>query len=274
MPSSTSARTAGPSARRCGSGATTVVVSALIAVLATGCGGPAARTDSAPPPVVSGAPAAANSSNAPAVDDAGTAARKGSSLVATAQIARVTVRSGPDGGKQSTLKHPTAAGAPLTFRVLERRPGWLKVQLPIRPNGSSGWVAESDVVVTSTPYRLIISMDRHRLDVLREGRRIARHEVGVGKVATPTPKGTYYLTELIQPPDPKGSYGPYAFGLSAFSETLKTFAGGPGQLGLHGTDAPHGLGTDISHGCIRVSNAVITELAADLPLGTPIEIRS
>ena len=96
----------------------------------------------------------------------------------------------------------------------------------------------------------------------------------MGKVATPTPKGTYYLTELIQPPNPEGSYGPYAFGLSAFSDTLKTFAGGPGQLGLHGTDAPRGLGQGVSHGCIRVTNAVITDLAGRIPLGTPIEIRA
>ncbi len=45
-------------------------------------------------------------------------------------------------------------------------------------------------------------------------------------------------------------------------------------MGLHGTDAPHGLGTDISHGCIRVANDVITELAGQLPLGTPVDIRA
>ena len=46
------------------------------------------------------------------------------------------------------------------------------------------------------------------------------------------------------------------------------------QLGLHGTDAPHGLGKDISHGCIRVANSVITKLADELPLGTPVDIQA
>jgi lipoprotein-anchoring transpeptidase ErfK/SrfK len=171
------------------------------------------------------------------------------------------------------MHNPTAIGAPLTFLVLDSRPGWLKVQLPVRPNGSSGWIAQPEVMLSTTPYRLVISMTAHRLDVMYEGRRIARYPVGVGKVATPTPRGTYYLTELIKPPNPSGAYGPYAFGLSAFSDTLTTFAGGPGQLGLHGTDAPHGLGKDISHGCIRVANTVITQLAGELPLGTPITLQ-
>jgi len=199
--------------------------------------------------------------------------RPAASRIATAQVAQVNIHRTPGGEVRSSLPNPTAIGAPLTFLVLESRPGWLRVQLPARPNGSSGWIAGSDVRLSTTQYRLVISMSRHQLDVMYEGRRIARHKVGVGKVATPTPKGTYYLTELIQPPDPDGAYGPYAFGLSAFSTSLKSFAGGPGQLGLHGTDAPHGLGHDVSHGCLRVANTVITHLADRLPLGTPVEIQ-
>jgi lipoprotein-anchoring transpeptidase ErfK/SrfK len=202
-----------------------------------------------------------------------TVTEPGSSLIATARSDDVSIRNAPGGGVRSNLSNPTALGAPLTFMVLERRPGWLKVQLPVRPNGSTGWVAESDVSIAKTQYRLVISMSRHRLDVMHAGQRIARHKVGVGTAATPTPKGTYYLTELTAPPDPSGVYGPYAFGLSAFSEKLQTFAGGPGQLGLHGTDAPRGLGRDVSHGCLRVANSVITQLAGELPLGTPIDIR-
>jgi lipoprotein-anchoring transpeptidase ErfK/SrfK len=201
----------------------------------------------------------------------------GSSLVATALGSRVVVRSGAGSGAAHTLANPTSDGAPLTFLVINESdavPGWLRVNLPQRPNGSTGWVRESDVNLSSTPYRLIISMSKHRLQLLDQGRRVATYAVGVGKVTTPTPRGTYYLTELLRPPNPAGEYGPYAFGLSAYSNTLKSFAGGPGQLGLHGTDDPKGLGHDVSHGCLRVANAVITKLAGELPLGTPIEIRS
>ncbi len=198
----------------------------------------------------------------------------GSSLVAAATTGTVTVWSEAGHGSRQRLSNPTPTGGPLTFLVTQTRPGWLKVLLPQRPNGSTGWISQQQVELATTPYRLVISMSEHRLDVFYQGHRQASHPVGVGKVATPTPTGTYYLTELIQPPDPGGVYGPYAFGLSAFSNTLKTFAGGPGQLGLHGTDAPHGLGHDVSHGCLRVANSVIRQLAEQVPLGTPVEIRA
>jgi lipoprotein-anchoring transpeptidase ErfK/SrfK len=84
----------------------------------------------------------------------------------------------------------------------------------------------------------------------------------------------FYLTALLRQPQPGSAYGPYAFGLSGFSPVLQHFAGGPGQLGLHGTNDPSSLGHSVTHGCIRVSNHVITMLAARLPLGTPIIVRS
>jgi lipoprotein-anchoring transpeptidase ErfK/SrfK len=271
MPSSSVARAVGPVVRRRAHVGALIAAAITIALVGTGCSTPKSAAGSPDDSI----PLSQNQSQTKSQTSQGPgSAEPGSSLVATARGSQVTIRTAPGAGGRSSLKNPTAIGAPLTFLVLEARPGWLKVQLPVRPNGSSGWVAQADVTISTTPYRLVISMSKHQLDVVYEGRRIARHEVGVGKVATPTPKGTYYLTELIQPPNPKGAYGPYAFGLSAFSNTLKSFAGGPGQLGLHGTDAPHGLGKDISHGCIRVANTVITQLAGELPLGTPVDIQA
>jgi lipoprotein-anchoring transpeptidase ErfK/SrfK len=96
--------------------------------------------------------------------------------------------------------------------------------------------------------------------------------VGVGTGGTPTPTGDFYITELLQPDNPNGPYGPYAFGLSAFSNVLYSFAGGPGEVGLHGTNESGSFGRDVSHGCIRVDNASITQLAQNMPIGTPIKI--
>ncbi|MBW3648616.1 MAG: L,D-transpeptidase, partial [Actinobacteria bacterium] len=67
-------------------------------------------------------------------------------------------------------------------------------------------------------------------------------------------------------------YGPYAYGLSGFSTTLDTFAGGEAVIGLHGTNDPASIGKDVSFGCIRLNNADIRELADLLPLGTPVRI--
>ena len=94
----------------------------------------------------------------------------------------------------------------------------------------------------------------------------------MGRSVSATPTGTYFLVMLLKQPDPHGLYGPYAFGTSAFSNTYYHFGGGPGEIGLHGTDDPQGLGTNVSHGCVRVSNPTIRRLARLLPLGTPIVI--
>ncbi len=164
---------------------------------------------------------------------------------------------------------------PVVFLVLARRTdGWLKVALPVRPNHASGWVKASAVRLARDPYRVEISLARHRLLVYEHDRVVVRTPIGVGRAVSPTPTGRYFLADLLRPPDPDGFYGPYAFGLSAYSPVYTSFAGGDGQIGIHGTNAPQALGSDVSHGCIRVRNAVIERLARRLPLGTPVQIRS
>jgi lipoprotein-anchoring transpeptidase ErfK/SrfK len=118
----------------------------------------------------------------------------------------------------------------------------------------------------------VIKLDSHRIVVYRANKVILRADVGVGRAVTPTPSGLYYITELLKQPDPNGLYGPYAFGLSAHSNVLHEFAGRNGILGLHGTNYPQGIGTDVSHGCLRVLNHVIVKLANTLPIGTPVRI--
>jgi len=103
---------------------------------------------------------------------------------------------------------------------------------------------------------------------------LAKYPVAVGTRSTPTPRGLYYIVELLQPSNSNGSYGPFSFGLSAHSNVLKRFAGGDGRVGLHGTNQPGLIGSDVSHGCIRLRNRAVRRLAKLLPLGTPVYIRS
>jgi lipoprotein-anchoring transpeptidase ErfK/SrfK len=178
--------------------------------------------------------------------------------------------------KHRTIRGEALGGKPLPLVMLvkQRRKGWLQVYLPTRPNLSKAWIRRGKARLAQTTYRVRVELSEHRIEVFRGAERIMRRPIGVGRSLTPTPLGQYYVTSLIRPPDPRGAYGPYAFGLSGHSPVLTTFAGGDGQLGLHGTDAPSALGSDVSHGCIRVRNAVIRELARTLPLGTPVAIRS
>jgi lipoprotein-anchoring transpeptidase ErfK/SrfK len=67
--------------------------------------------------------------------------------------------------------------------------------------------------------------------------------------------------------------GPFALALSARSNALQEFEGGPGQIALHGRDNLGGtLGAAESHGCVRLGTANIDWLAARIGPGTPVTI--
>lgn len=206
----------------------------------------------------------------------------GNSLVAQTvrSVSSVTVYTRPSTSSKvrTTLSNPNENGAPLVFLVVKQQSdGWLRVDLPIRPNGAKGWVQTSQMQVSLNPYRVVVSHSKHRLQVFRDGAtKVFDVPVGVGQSQYPTPGGTYYIKELLQPPDPSGPYGPYAYGLSGFTEVaeLANFNGGSGVIGIHGTDQPQFVGTDVSHGCIRLYNDDIRKLVKILPLGTPVEIQA
>lgn len=195
-------------------------------------------------------------------------------IVATAKRSQVGVYQTPNSRRPyERLDNPNLDGAPLAFLVQKTFGKWAKVYLPVRPNGSTGWIRLSGVKLEGHSYRVEIDLDSHRLLAWKGQKLVLRTPVGVGRAVTPTPSGLYYITELLKQPDPTGIYGPYAFGLSAHSDVLHEFAGRDGILGIHGTNYPQGIGTDVSHGCIRMSNRSIIKLARTLPVGTPVRIR-
>jgi lipoprotein-anchoring transpeptidase ErfK/SrfK len=193
--------------------------------------------------------------------------------VATATVKSIQIFNKPYAPQsERRLANPNSEGAPLVFLVKSEQVGWYQVLLPVPPNQSVGWIRSSDVKTSVTPYRVEVRTHSHRLLVYRDATRLINERAGVGTSDTPTPGGEYYLTELLQTHSPAGPYGPYAYGLSGQSTTLKSFNGYAPVLGIHGTNDPSHLGKDVSHGCVRVSNATITKLAKLLPLGTPVVI--
>lgn len=150
--------------------------------------------------------------------------------------------------------------------------GWAKVELPVRPNGSEGWIRMAGVTLTGTTYRVAVNIEARSLTVTKGGSVVLTTPVAVGAPDTPTPAGHTYLWELIRPDDPTGAYGPYIFGLGWFSDAYAVFNGGDAQIGIHGQDEPGSIGEAVSHGCVRLPNALITRLAGMLPLGTPVTI--
>ncbi len=198
-------------------------------------------------------------------------------VVAAASGPSVTAHTDPDDTSPvvEEFANPTAVGSPLVFRAVsgETNGDWIQVHLPVQPNGTIGWVRRGDVTLSNNPFRIEIERASYALRVYNQNSLWLETEIAVGTGDTPTPVGDFYLLELLAPADPSGPYGPFAFGLSGFSEVLDSFGGADTAIiGLHGTNDPASLGTDVSHGCIRIENSVIEQLAVTVPLGTPVLI--
>ena len=148
---------------------------------------------------------------------------------------------------------------------------WIKIRVPMRPNGKTGWVPRDALGRFNTVHTHLI-VDRHKLraTLYRGKRRIWSSPVGVGKRSTPTPAGQFYIRERIKALQGNTIYGPYAFGTSDYS-TLSEWPGG-GIVGIHGTNEPQLIPGRPSHGCIRLPNKKVTQLWHLLPLGTPLRV--
>jgi len=205
-------------------------------------------------------------------------------FVATATVPSLQIYTSPVQTEPArALENPQPSGAapgstyPLRMLVVEERADWLKVLLPIRPNGSNGWIRRSSVELETHDYRAVVELGEHRITVWKGTEVLLQEPVGVGASGrTPTTQGIFYTTELFPVlPSQQSVYGPWAFALSGYSEVHYSFGdGGTGVLGLHGTNDTSSLGRDVSNGCIRMSNTGITMLAQTLPLGTPVEIKA
>jgi L,D-transpeptidase catalytic domain len=168
-------------------------------------------------------------------------------------------------------------GEPTTLPVLGRRIGpeglaWLHVLLPGRPNGASGWIALQGTKASITIWHLTIDLRARLVRVYRYGRVVRSFRAVVGKGTTPTPVGRFFVEETLQMYAGELG-GPFALALSARSNVLQEFEGGPGQIALHGRDGLGGtLGQAESHGCVRLDTASIDWLAARIGPGTPASI--
>jgi hypothetical protein len=184
----------------------------------------------------------------------------------------------PGGAVLHSFTNVGINGGPQVFSVVGRVLGanceaeWLRVQLPLRPNGLQGYVRAFAVRVSSVRTKVLVDMTHRRLTLLRGSKVILRAPVAIGTSATPTPKGRFYVKEALLTRDPNGAYGPGALGLSAYSPVLIHWAEG-GPIGIHGTDQPSSIGHAASNGCIRVHNAVAVRLLQLVPLGTPVIVR-
>jgi lipoprotein-anchoring transpeptidase ErfK/SrfK len=182
----------------------------------------------------------------------------------SAQLALVAARR-PITGEQTTL--------PVLARSIASDGGrWLLVLLPGRPNGASGWIAERGTRPSVTAWSIVVDLAARRVQVYSEGHLVKVFRAVVGKPSTPTPTGEFFVEESLQMQAGEPG-GPFALALSARSNVLQEFEGGPGQIAIHGLENLGGtLGTSASHGCIRLARASIDWLASRISPGTPVTI--
>nr|WP_210492927.1 L,D-transpeptidase [Patulibacter sp. SYSU D01012] len=223
--------------------------------------------------------AAASSAGADAADPLAPTAR--AAHVAHVVVA-TAVRSAPGGGRPRGRVGTTApwGGGPVRLLVLasaadDRGVRWLRVRLPERPNDRDGWIREHHVRLGVTRWRLVVAVRRRTLEARHDGRVVRRFRVVVGAPGTPTPTGRFAVAERIR--QSSGSeLGSWALHLTAHSDVLDDYGGGPGRVAIHGRAGAllrDPLGTARSHGCVRMDDAAVRWLAARAREGTPVDVR-
>jgi lipoprotein-anchoring transpeptidase ErfK/SrfK len=195
-------------------------------------------------------------------------------------LTSVSARAEPRPGARSVVVlHPVAPlqGGPTVLLVTGARRAagreWVRLRLPVRPNGTQGWVPADAVRFNETRLRIVIAQGDRRLTLYRAGRPILNVPVAVGTPQTPTPDGRFAVAEMIRTRAPGAFLGPIVFPLTGYSDTLNEYAGGDGRVAIHGTSLPALIGTRASHGCIRVENRWIVRLSRLVRPGTPVQIR-
>jgi len=169
-------------------------------------------------------------------------------------------------------------GVPTVFAGVEAvlgarcKAAWYRVLVPVKPNGSTGFVRARSVNLRAVRSRIVIDLSARKLALYVRGRVAFTTTSAIGAPATPTPLGSFYVNQRFRD-DPNGPYGWAAIGISAFSEVLTGWPQG-GPVAIHGTNRPSLLGLRVSNGCIRVSNEAIQRIWRLGPAGTPVSIRT
>jgi lipoprotein-anchoring transpeptidase ErfK/SrfK len=192
-----------------------------------------------------------------------------------AEIATVYARPGTRSRKVTRLHWLTEDGAPEVYLLLRAhwdRNGqeWVKLRVPMRPNGTMGWVRRQALgAFQGTIAQLVVDRARLQISLYESGKRVWSAPVAVGKPSTPTPAGHFWIREIIPIRDPASGYWPDALGTSDYS-TLTEWPGG-GVVGIHGPYyEPWGIPGYISHGCIRLQTWDDAWLAHHVGVGTPL----
>jgi lipoprotein-anchoring transpeptidase ErfK/SrfK len=262
---------------RRGAAAGLPAVAVAVAVLAGACGGSSGSTpvEAAGSGVFQVAPGSAptdvlrETTTAPAPSPA----QPRAPVFVSAHLPRGGVLYAQPGGRRiASLARTTSFGSPQVLAVVKRRGAWLNVISSELPNNRTGWVRAQGTRLTETTWQLRLDRSDRRLTALKGGTVVLRTRVAVGRPDTPTPLGTFAVTDRLR----LKRYSPYGccvLALSGKQETeLQNWSGGD-RLALHATTDESLIGQAVSHGCIRAPTDVMKRLLREIPLGTRMVVR-
>ncbi len=119
---------------------------------------------------------------------------------------------------------------------------------------------------------IVINLPSRTLEYYVEGVLTREYPVAIGKTSTPSPLGTYWITDkMINPPwyppgkkkvIPSGPNNPLGYRWMGFLPTY----------GIHGTNEPWSIGQVVSNGCIRLREEAVEDLYELVGEGTPVQI--
>jgi hypothetical protein len=263
-----------------------LVLALAAAVVAAGCGSAEPVDELAAQSEGGGVPSPLEGGGEPVAARAASGCEPGESELGDLKLAyavradrRVVALRKPSGPPVRAFGRTNANGVRTVFGVLGAvrddrcRARWYRVQLPIRPNGATGYVRARDVELFRVRTRIEVDLSERRVDFLRGGRLVLRVTAAIGGDGTPTPTGRFYVNQRLLSGDPSGPYGPGGIGISAFSPVLTGWTQG-GPIAIHGTNDPSSIGKAASYGCLRIENRHAERMLRANPEGTPVVIRA
>jgi lipoprotein-anchoring transpeptidase ErfK/SrfK len=265
--------------RRSAAPAWIILVALGLAALVAGCG---ADVEPQAPPTSGQAaavvPSTATLSQAPRGPDAPTAPAPATTPAKLAgPLAfhvehRTQLRTAPGGKMVATIATKTEFKSPTILAVAGRKPGWVHVRTSVEAH-PTGWLPLKAGALFSEPRSIVIDLSRRTLAVFHRGKQTDTYKVAIGTDATPTPIGKFAITDRLEV-RPGTDYGCCILALTAHQSKILQGWGGGDRVAIHATPELSAIGHQVSHGCVRASDAALYRLMAQMRLGAPVTVHA
>ncbi len=186
---------------------------------------------------------------------------------------QVVMHTRPRGRKIGKLGTRTEFGSQRALWVQRVHGDWFGVPVSALPNGQLAWIRDdrSRLELYETRYWILADRSKQRLQLLYGNRVLESFRVTVGRPESPTPLGSYSVTDGLAGEGVGPYYGCCILALTGHQPNLPPDWIGGDRIAIHGT--PDTIGGRRSAGCLRAADRDLIGLFARVPLGAPVFIR-